>query len=64
MDFTPLENILDFSLHPDHYKERVQKRWDYIQEQLKTDPDFVAYDYLEYRNLHSDTLWVNKKNSC
>ena len=61
MDFTPLENILDFSLHPDHYKERVQKRWDYIQEQLKTDPDFVAYDYLEYRNLHSDTLWVNKK---
>ena len=48
MPIKTLTEILGLSLELKDYEERVQKRYDYIQEQLEKDPEFVAYDHLEY----------------
>ena len=49
-----ISDILGLSLEYDEYGQRVQARWDYIQEQLEKDPDYVGYDYVEYWN-----GWIN-----
>lgn len=48
MSIKTLTEILGLSLELKDYEERVQKRYDYIQEQLEKDREYVAYDYLEY----------------
>lgn len=47
---TPISEILGLDLGPETHKERVQKRWDYIQEQLALDPNYVGWDYPEFFN--------------
>ena len=58
MTIKTLTEILGLSLELKDYEERVQKRYDYIQEQLEKDPEFVAYDYLEYWYGHSDIHYL------
>lgn len=48
MTIKTLTEILGLSLELKDYEDRVQKRYDYIQEQLELDPEFVACDYFEY----------------
>lgn len=52
-----ISHVLNISLDPECYEERVQKRYDYIQEQLEKDPEFVGYDYLEFCDGRVETLW-------
>lgn len=54
--FKTISEILNLSLDPIHYSNTVQKRWDYIQEQLKKDPNWVGYDYVEYWERKSSLL--------
>ena len=46
--YKPISEILGLSLELKDYEDRVQKRYDYIQEQLELDPEYVGYDYIEY----------------
>ena len=48
MKFITISEKLNLSLANEDYEETVQKRWDYIQEQLEKDPNWVGYDYVEY----------------
>ncbi|WAX22332.1 putative HNH endonuclease [Aeromonas phage AVP1] len=61
MSIKTLTEILGLSLELKDYEDRVQKRYDYIQEQLKKDPDFVAYDYLEYWHGRADIHYIIDK---
>ena len=61
MSIKTLTEILDLSLELKDYEERVQKRYDYIQEQLELDPEFVAYDYLEYWDGRADIHYIIDK---
>jgi hypothetical protein len=58
MSIKTLTEILGLSLELKDYEDRVQKRYDYIQEQLELDPEFVAYDYVEYWYGHSDIHYL------
>ena len=48
--YRPLTNILGL-LYDDTmtYEERVQKRYDYVKEQLEKDPNYEGWDWVEYR---------------
>jgi hypothetical protein len=61
MSIKTLTEILGLSLELKDYEERVQKRYDYIQEQLEKDPEFVAYDYLEYWGGRTDIHYLFEK---
>lgn len=61
MSIKTLTEILGLSLELKDYEERVQKRYDYIQEQLELDPEFVAYDYLEYWDGRADIHYIIDK---
>ncbi|WZX10447.1 putative HNH endonuclease [Aeromonas phage ACP1] len=61
MSIKTLTEILGLSLELKDYEERVQKRYDYIQEQLEKDPEFVAYDYLEYWHGRADIHYLFKE---
>ncbi|QFR59291.1 putative HNH endonuclease [Aeromonas phage PS2] len=61
MSIKTLTEILGLSLELKDYEDRVQKRYDYIQEQLKLDPEFVAYDYLEYWDGRADIHYIIDK---
>ena len=61
MSIKTLTEILGLSLELKDYEERVQKRYDYIQEQLELDPEFVAYDYLEYWHGRADIHYLFKE---
>lgn len=54
--FKTISELLNLSLDPVHYDVTVQKRWDYIQEQLEKDPNWVGYDYAEYWERKSNLL--------
>ena len=58
----PISEILGLSLELKDYEDRVQKRYDYIQEQLEKDPEFVAYDYIEYYPKLCNVVYATKKN--
>lgn len=45
--YKPISVTLNFDWENTTYDERVQMRWDYIQEQKKKDPNFVGYDFQE-----------------
>ena len=57
-----ISDILNLSLAKEDHEETVQKRWDYIQEQLKLDPDWVGYEHAEYHHGRVD-LFINF-NGC
>ena len=71
MSIKTLTEILNLSLELKDYEERVQKRYDYIQEQLEKDPEFVrqtklllSHDVkrdLEYNKVFFEKhqTWVN-----
>lgn len=61
MSIKTLTEILGLSLELKDYEDRVQKRYDYIQEQLEKDPEFVAYDYLEYWHGRADIHYLFKE---
>lgn len=56
MNIEIISEKLNLSLAKEDYKETVQKRWDYIQEQLEKDPNWVGYDYPWYWNGRIDLL--------
>lgn len=51
-----ISDILNLSLAKEDHEETVQKRWDYIQEQLGKDPNWVGYDHAECYNGRVDLL--------
>lgn len=51
-----LTEILNLDDDLDNYHKRVQQRFDYIQAQLLLDPNFVAYDILEYVGSKADSI--------
>ena len=55
-NFVLISDILNLSLAKEDHEETVQKRWDYIQEQLEKDPNWVGYDYVEYWNSKVEIL--------
>lgn len=61
MSIKTLTEILGLSLELKDYEDRLQKRYDYIQEQLEKDPEFVAYDYLEYWHGRADIHYLFKE---
>lgn len=62
MSIKTLTEILNLSLELKDYEERVQKRYDYIQEQLEKDPNWVGYDYLEYWHGRADIHYFLHKS--
>ena len=60
MTIKTLTEILDLSLELKDYEERVQKRWDHIQEQLEKDPNWVGYDYPEYWTAYIESHFILK----
>ena len=61
MSIKTLTEILGLSLELKDYEDRIQKRYGYIQEQLEKDPEFVAYDYLEYWDGRADIHYIIDK---
>lgn len=61
MTIKTLTEILGLSLELKDYEDRVQKRWEYIQDRLGKDPEFVAYDYLEYWDGRADIHYIIDK---
>ena len=57
-DFVLISDILNLSLAKEDHEETVQKRYDYIQEQLEKDPNWAGYDYVEYWNTRVEILLV------
>ena len=51
-----ISDILNLSLAKEDHEETVQKRWDYIQEQLEKDPNWVGYDHAEYWSGNTELL--------
>ena len=51
-----LTEILNLDDDLNNYHNRVQQRFDYIQAQLAMDPNFVAYDVLEYVGSKADSI--------
>ena len=60
--YKPISEILGLSLELKDYEDRVQKRYDYIQEQLELDPEYVGYDYIEYYPKLGNVVYATKKN--
>ena len=54
--FKTISELLNLSLDPAHYDVTVQKRYNYIKEQLEKDPNWVGYDYAEYWERKSNLL--------
>ena len=60
MSIKTLTEILGLSLELKDYEDRIQKRYDYIQEQLEKDPEFVAYDHPEYWTGYIESHFIIK----
>lgn len=60
MSIKTLTEILGLSLELKDYEDRVQKRYDYIQEQLEKDPNWIGYDYPEYWTAYIEAHFILK----
>ena len=60
MSIKTLNEILGLSLELKDYEDRVQKRYDYIQEQLEKDPNWIGYDYPEYWTAYIEAHFILK----